>query len=206
MNRTTTSRGFTLSEMLVAISIFAALSLAATALLSSVMTSRELVKNNDIWMRQLETTKALLKADLIQMVPRRVRDTNGQSTEVVFQAGALVPSDPILTLTRRGWDNLALAENRGTLQLVSYRVEEGALIRSTFARDTPTPLTEIIDRRLIKGLASVDVRALQSNQWVRQLIVAPLGQQRLPQAIEVVLEFENEGLITWLFQTPGARQ
>ena len=206
MSTTARAKGFTLTEMLVAISIFAALSIAGSALLSSVMTSRETLRESDDWMRQLEVARSLLKADLIQAIPRPMRGPNGQSLETVFTAGTLAPSDPFLLLTRRGWENLALAESRGTLQMVSYRLEDGVLVRSSFVRDTPAPFTELLDRPLMDGLESVDVRVLQSNQWVRQLNLRSTDRQRMPQAVEVVLNFGSRGLVTWLFQTPGARQ
>jgi len=107
-------RGFTLVEMLVAIAVFATLSVAATALVSSVLTSKEQLDDVTERLRQLETARSLLKTDLIQAVTRPVRDANGAAEPYAFEAGGASSLDPLLRLTRQGWRKRGKSQRRSS--------------------------------------------------------------------------------------------
>ena len=65
--------GFTLLEMLVAIAIFASLSMGAYQVLQGVLTSDEVAKRKEVRLSELQLAFSLLERDVTQMEPRSGR-------------------------------------------------------------------------------------------------------------------------------------
>ena len=88
--------GFTLLELLIAIALFALLGLATYRMLESVLRSDEVVRAQEIQLRQLSRAVWRLEQDLIQAVPRPVRDGYGdeQNAFIGQLAGAAGGSAP----------------------------------------------------------------------------------------------------------------
>ncbi|MGL5610665.1 MAG: GspJ family T2SS minor pseudopilin variant ExeJ, partial [Aeromonas veronii] len=77
--------GFTLLEMLVAIAIFASLSMGAYQVLQGVLTSDEVAKRKEARLNELQLAFTLLERDITQMVPRSGR-IEGENNKVLLAA------------------------------------------------------------------------------------------------------------------------
>jgi len=108
--------GFTLLEVMIAISIFAILSAGAFRLLrGEILLQQRLDSHHQamaLWQRGIHR----LRSDLAQALPRPVRDEYNQP-----QAALIGEADSI-TFTRGGWAN-PLGEARSELQRLSYQLE-----------------------------------------------------------------------------------
>ncbi|MBC7987805.1 MAG: type II secretion system minor pseudopilin GspJ, partial [Sphingomonadaceae bacterium] len=123
----TGQRGFTLAELLVALFVFAIISVAGVALLAFSVdaqagSQRALAASDD-----LRRMNAALTNDLSQAVARVSRDEAG-AAQAAFQGGSGADSDLLLAFVRRGWANHDGAP-RSSLQKVDYRLVEGRLER-----------------------------------------------------------------------------
>jgi general secretion pathway protein J len=115
------TRGFTLVELLVAITIFSMIGLASYRVLSSVMETNERLALRSEQLRLLNRAFWMLQQDVEQLLPRDVRTAQGARSST--HNFLLVDNEAELTLqfTRAGRANpLGLA--RSDLQRIAYGV------------------------------------------------------------------------------------
>lgn len=112
------ARGFTLLEVLVAISIFALIGVASYRVLSSVMLTDERLAQRSEELRRANRAFWILQQDLEQIVARNVRDQNGVQRDwlLIDEKNALP-----LIFTRGGRAN-PLGLPRSDMQRVAYTV------------------------------------------------------------------------------------
>ena len=97
---------FTLLEVLLALVIFASLSLGAYQVLQGVITNDALTKVKGARLADLQRVFTLLERDFSQMVPRPMR-LNGEASKVVIQAARfqMESDDWSIAFVRAGWFN-----------------------------------------------------------------------------------------------------
>jgi general secretion pathway protein J len=200
------SGGFTLVELLVALAIFAILSVLAYGGYNAGVLSHEKARTSMQRLESLQTTMRLLTQDFEQMSPRPVRDVLGDGRLPALSADKR--EEYLFSLTRAGWTNPA-GLPRPTLQRVSYLLDpDGKLIRQYFNVLDATLANEPVRRELIDKVESVTVRYLDSQkQWQDQWppLHAPPGAvaRARPVAIEITLVLEDFGEITRLIEVGG---
>ncbi len=196
-------RGFTLLEVLVAMAIFAVISVLAYGGLMVVLDQRALADEQaDAW-RELQFAVQLLGRDLQQLQPRPVRDEIGDRYVPAFQSRP--GSAYALELTRGGWTNPA-GLPRATLQRVAYRVEDGALQRIYWPVLDRTLNTEPVVTRLIEELEGLELRMLDGQggwhtQWPPPGLAGDGALYTLPRAVEVAVESPRFGRVWRLLET-----
>jgi general secretion pathway protein J len=111
--------GFTLVEVLVAISIFALIGVASYRVLSGVLQTDERLAARSEVLRQTNRTFWTIQQDIEQMAQRRVRDYTGVSRDWLL----VDEKNPLpLQFTRAGRAN-PLGLPRSDLQRVAYKVD-----------------------------------------------------------------------------------
>jgi general secretion pathway protein J len=189
-------RGFTLLELLVALSIFSVIAVMAYGGLGTVLNQSALTEENAERLAVLQKTYLIMQRDIEQAVPRAIRGQFG---------GELAPmtGTPMFTFTRGGWRN-PLNHPRSTLQRVGYTLEDKQLIRHTWTVLDRAQDSEPRHQELLTGIDSAQVRFLdEENDWKEQWPPDQVAEAPgLPRAVEVTLEHERFGPITWLFQLP----
>lgn len=201
--------GFTLLELLVALSIFAVMAAMAYGGLSSVIEARIQVDAALERNQRLQQTIFRLQSDLGQIAARDIRDEFGDARPALIgDTGA------VLAFTRHGWRN-PLNESRSHLQRLRYRLDEDSrLVRDHWrvldrAQDSvpvETVLLEDVERLEWRFLN--DAREWQ-GRWPPPATGGPPGntpgpeQDTLPIAVELRLTTENHGEIRQIFAIPG---
>jgi general secretion pathway protein J len=128
--RRTRELGFTLVEMLIALTIFGMLTAGGVALLSFSVTSQEMTDRQLETLGSIRRAGALLTSDLAQATPRPWRDGAGNQQPAFF--GAPGRETRVMVFVRAGWDNPDQLP-RASLQRVEYRFQGGRLLRIGYA-------------------------------------------------------------------------
>jgi general secretion pathway protein J len=198
--------GFTLLELLVAITVFTFIAAAAYTGLRSVLFNQAAIEVESKRFAEIQMAFYILAQDIQQAAPRPVKDEYGDS-QPALKSDDL--DDNILQLTRTGWDN-PLGQQRTTLQRLAYRLENGQLIRLYWDTLDRSGISEPRQIILLEGVQSVAVRFLDTeNTWQTQwplpenpggdIPATSLQQQTLPRAVEWQVSLEDWGDISRLF-------
>jgi general secretion pathway protein J len=178
--------GFTLVEMMVALFIFAMLSVAGVIMLRSAVDSDEITAENLGKMAEMQRFVSLMEADLSQALPRTFRDDGGDRMPA-FASEAGGPEAAFLKFTRGGQSNVNGAA-RSNLERVEYRLTDGNLERWRYRMtdggsiDQPAILISNVDSLALRFR---DKRGLWSNGWETERLAD------LPRAIEI--QFDQQG-------------
>lgn len=123
------SAGFTLLEILVAISIFAIIGVASSALLASVIDRNELSDSRFQQLEKLQRAMIVIERDLHQAIKRPIR-IDGEINENVMVGGVASGSDADgIGFVRSGWHNPQFMLPRSNMQYVAYRLQDNQLER-----------------------------------------------------------------------------
>jgi general secretion pathway protein J len=192
-------RGFTLLEIVVALAIFAVLSVMAYSGLDQVLRARDATDRTMDRLSELQLAWSLIGRDLEQAATRGIRDGFGDP-----QAPMNVAGDNLIELTRGGWPN-PLRRPRGHLQRVAYHLDGEVLQRLSWnvldrAQDSEPRVAE-----LLTGVTGVELRFMDQqgdwgSQWPPQGNVDVGEQTPLPRGMEVVIELQDMGRVGRLFQ------
>jgi len=197
------SNGFTLIEVVVALAIFALISVGASTALSLSLSAKEQSQQISALHRALTVTRSIMRDDLLQVVLRPTREPYGGTPLETFDGGQLADASSLLVFTRRGWINPGGRATRGNIQHVEYRFEEGALIRRTRARLDPGPETDIYDQVLMEGLSSVSLEFKLGRSWTRSVRISRLSNTPLPNAVAMITTDPVHGEMRHLFMLRG---
>ena len=119
--------GFTLLELLIALSIFAILSLLVASALHHSLFAYAKIKENSIRLSRLAIAEQLMRRDFANIQARPVTTINGKKLAAVTQS--VLPSIEITTASR---DNPGGLFNRSNLQRIRYELSDQQLIRTTW--------------------------------------------------------------------------
>ncbi len=183
-------QGFTLLEILIALAIFAVMSMMAYAGLAAVLKARAATEPRSQQMAQLQTTLYLLNEDLSQAINRPIRDEFG-SPEPAFSSGR---GNEILVFTR----SVPIGAGNGSansLHRVSYRFEKGALYRQVWSLPDRTQQTQYRRRKLMTAeQVNINFYSKESQTWL------PFnGSGGSPEALEVSFKLAGLGSVQRLF-------
>ena len=177
-------QGFTLLEILIALAIFAVMSMMAYAGLAAMLDSRASTVPRAQQLAQLQTTLYLLNEDLSQVIKRPIRDQLG-SSEPAFSIGR---GNEILVFTRTVPSWLANSSETNLLR-VSYSLEKEALYRRVWTIPDRTQQTEYRRRKLLvtQGV-TIKVFSAKTKTWGEVV-----GE--IPQALDISFKLDGLGSV-----------
>ena len=195
--------GFTLIEVLIAIAIFAILSVLAYGGLNSVIESKQQTEDALTRLRQLQLTMTKLQRDIEQVSAREAKDEFGGS---LLKLSSGQDSELLIQFTRNGWRNPAEL-TRSHLQRVAYKLDEDKLIRMTWPYVDRAQDSQVIETLLIDNISEIKFKFYDSeswsDNWPSQSTFTSDEPQDLPRAVEVTLKMGDWGEIVRLFRVPG---
>lgn len=198
--------GFTLLELLVALAIFALLSVMAYAGLSTVLNANQILDSNMQRLSEVQRSVTLLSRDIRQTINRAIRDTYGDSRQPLIGTTTFdTLGTPAIELTRIGYAN-PLGTKRSFLQRVAYRVEEDTLYRDSWRVLDQAQDSEADSLAICNEVESLAFRYLdQEDKWHEQWPPTDPEFQgaALPKAIEVSLELTDWGKVIRLLPLAG---
>ena len=177
-------QGFTLLEILIALAIFAVMSMMAYAGLAAVLDARASTVPRAQQLAQLQTTLYLLNEDLSQVINRPIRDQLG-SSEPAFSIGR---GNEILIFTRTvpSWSTNSSENN---LLRVSYSLEKEALYRRVWTIPDRTQQTEYRRRKLLVT-QGVTIKGFSAKTKTWGEVVG-----EIPQALDISFKLDGLGSV-----------
>ena len=198
-------RGFTLLEILVAVAILAIMGVMAFRGVTEARVSVQNAGGHMDRLREVQRAMNLLTGDFRTLAPRPIREPIGDG----FRAA--VRRDPnavtLVELSHAGWPNGA-GTPRGTVQRVSYRLEERTLIRDYWTVTDPTLANAPVSRRLLTQVNRIEMRYMNAGrEWVTQWpALGSVGDTRFrarPIAVEITIVLDDYGELRRVIEVPG---
>lgn len=195
--------GFTLLELLVAISIFSMLSVMAYSGLKTVLDSRDANQKIAERVANLQLAMLRINTDLQHAIERTVRDAFGTPIPSMI---TLQDGESSLEWTRAGYTNPGEFK-RSNLQRVAYKLNESNLVRVTWPVLDRTQGTEPVESILISGIESLewafnDQTNGASSSWPTEDMRQANRISELPRAVELKINFSDIGEIRRSFLLP----
>jgi general secretion pathway protein J len=193
--------GFTLLELLVALSIFALISAMAYGGLQSVMTQQQQTGARSERLADLQKAYRIMQRDLEQIVSRQIRNEFGDRIGPVVGGSGFDGVE----FSRAGHPNPA-GFLRSEIQRVAYVPDQDTLLRRTWRVLDRAQDTEPDEQVLVESMSRFSMRFLdEANEWQERW--PPASDQGgllsgLPIAVEVQLELDALGILTWIFSLP----
>ncbi len=195
--------GFTLLELLIAISVFAVVATVAYGGLRTVLESKQLLDARLQALAQLQTAFSMMRRDLEQAVVRAVRDEAGAALPPFIGAAG---ESELVALTRAGWSN-PRAIKRSTLQRVAYRWQDNTLHRVYWGVLDRIDDASAVDIPLLGGVEGARLRFQDaSRQWHTVWPPEQQSEAELPRAVEMALMLKGRGEMSRLFCLPQSGQ
>jgi general secretion pathway protein J len=201
MNRSR-AQGFTLIEIMVAVAIFAVMSMLAWGALGQSLENADMLTERMQRLQAIQRSMRYLSSDLTQTAPRSIRNQLGDRQEPALRSD--LGGDFAIELTHGGWGN-PVGLPRGTLQRSAYRIENGELMRYHWNVLDRTYSNEPIAAVLLDDVESLvfrfyDDSGAASDVWPPQNSAGGAGLRLRPRAVEIILTLPDEGEITRLLE------
>ncbi|MEN8178072.1 MAG: type II secretion system minor pseudopilin GspJ [Pseudomonadota bacterium] len=194
--------GFTLLELLIAITVFSILSTITYSGLKTVLDAEQQTRNHLERLSQIQIGLNLAQRDIEQAIARQIRDEFGEPLPAM-RSGSL--TGMLLEFTHGGYSN-PLELKRSRLQRVAYQLEDNSLYRLTWpaldrAQDTSPRKSILLEKINSAEIKFYDQQMKPHAEW-------PAGtngndqnpQYPLPKALEIILDLETMGRIRRLFR------
>ncbi len=195
------NNGFTLIEVLVAIAIFASLSIGAYQVLNQVQRSNELSQQRTTRLNEINRAAVLMDADFRQIAARQFRTQGGEPSKqfIIWQDALFESEQKGIVFTRLGWSNPQQQFPRGEITKVAYRIRDGVL-EKIWWRYPDTPIGQ--DGIVTPILTQVDSWSMRfyfegkwSDTWEQNMA--------LPDAIAVKMTLADYGDIERIYLVAG---
>ena len=186
------SQGFTLLELLVALAVFAVLAGIAYGSLETVLHAREETELRNRRRAEIMFAMTLLERDLMQIVPRPVRNEFDQVSAAVIVERA--PGARI-EFTRTGLPN-PRSEKRSALQRVAYELGDGRLVRRIWLVLDRTSQTVPVEEVLLEDVEGIAFEVLAENwtdTWPADLQPSEKDLVAMPRAVRITLTLGDLG-------------
>ncbi|SES98273.1 type II secretion system minor pseudopilin GspJ [Thorsellia anophelis] len=193
--------GFTLLEMMIAIAIFAVLSLSAFTVMRQMLLSDERLDEKTVRLTAINQALLQMEQDFTSIVPKMARVGYDREREgMLVSIKSRTEANDEIYFTRNSWFNPGLILQRSELVRVGYLLEDGNLVREYYTFVDRVPNAEAKRRIVLTDVNALKFRYLYRNQWISDW----QDKERLPDAIEMTLTSEQDGVLTRQFKLNSA--
>lgn len=191
------TRGFTLIEVLVAIAIFAIMSVVAYRGLNGILQARERVTLESRKWREIALFFTRVEGDLTAVIDRPVRDSGDLLLPLfVGKERTVSQDDAQMEFTRTGLPGQSgkLAD----LQRFGYRLRDGAIEQIVWTVLDRAPRSHPESFVILQEVAELRLRYLDGNNAWQKIWPAP-EQAGLPRAVEMAVVLKGGEKVVRVF-------
>ncbi|WP_407331898.1 type II secretion system minor pseudopilin GspJ [Enterovibrio sp. 27052020O] len=195
------ARGFTLIEVLLALMIFATLSMSANQIFSNVITSDKQTEEVGNALKTLQRTLLIMDSDFRQMMARQYRNGGDEAEETLleFSDDLLDSESQGIRFVRGGWINPQALFPRGEVVKVGYRIQDNTLERIRWMYPDDSSSVEPAIMPVMEGVKDISFAVLGSESW-QESWDSPL---EMPKAIRVTLDTDRYGELVRIYVLSG---
>ncbi|MBU2923113.1 type II secretion system minor pseudopilin GspJ [Colwellia sp. 1_MG-2023] len=200
---TTSNKGFTLLEVLIAIAIFSIISLSSFTIFNSVLSGDEMAKKHSARQNELQRAFLIIERDFTQ-ISRRTMRLNGEAPQtrlIQTDSEGFENEEQVIAFVRNGWTNPGLLLPRSDMQAVAYRITEETLERLHFNFVDSVVGEEPKVRPLIHDVTEINFEYYDGKDWLELW-----EKETLPLAIAIEIDTKDYGLIRRQYLVPGDGQ
>jgi len=192
--------GFTLLEVLVAIAVFAMLSMSAYQVMNGVQRSDQQSRDHNARLQEIQRAMVMMDNDFRQVVARKVRNQGEAPTDKLLLSSEylLDSSSQGIMFTRTGWQNPQQMFPRGENVRVGYRIIEDTLERVWFRYPDTVVGTEPLIRPILADVTKLSFRFYRNKKWFEEWN----QDAALPEGIMVKMMLEDFGEIERVYMLP----
>ena len=196
-------QGFTLIEILIALTIFAVLATITSSTLYYAFTTRTQVNLQANRLNQLQLAISIIQQDTIQIIDRAIRGNEMRLFPV------MVGQSEYVEFTRDGVTNPQSVNKRSSLKRIALVCLDGKLVHRTWSSLDPTDRNTYQDKMLIDNLSecyfSYLNQSLQSlDEWRERALSENQRAEPFPKALQINLKLKDWGKLNLLFTIPRA--
>ena len=196
-------KGFTLIEILIALTVFVIIATITSSSLYYAFNNRTRVNAQSDRLNDIQMMYSLIQQDTIQAVERAIRG-NEMRLFPIF-----VGQTHYLELTRDGNINPMSLEKRSTMKRIALICEDDKLMHRTWASLDPADRNIHEDKVLLDHLSDCQFGYLNQNlqilpDWQEHAVTQNQHKEPFPKAIQINLTLKDWGEMNLLFIIPGA--
>lgn len=190
--------GFTLIEVIVALMIFAVVSVLAAQGLRTLIRSHQIVLAQSDKLEKLQIALALMNRNISQTLDRPIINQQNVIRPALFGGSSYVE------FTHGGYVNPQGIELRSTLQRTAYFLDtQGDLVQRNWPVLDRTAKTLPTDRILIKHIAGLKFRYMDTKNQYFDTWPQQDSSKELPRAIEMTMGLARWGELGRVFIIQG---
>lgn len=190
--------GFTVLELLVAITVFALLGLMGQHINEGLSRASAATAEHDRKLKMLQQTMSFIGHDLMQIMPRPVRGGKGQREPALLAGqGVLASESEGLRFVRGGVVNPQMLLPRTNLSTVGYRIRGGYLERVSWPVTDATMNIQPVIQKLIQ-VKTLTLNFYDGTRWLDSWS----SVHSIPLAVRMTLHTSEWGWLerTWLLR------
>ena len=196
-------RGFTLIEVLIALSIFAILATITASTLYYAFNNRARVNEQVEQLSKLQLAISIIQQDTTLVIERGVRGNE------MHPFAAFIGLPKYIEFTRDGVINPNSIEQRSELKRIAYVCENNQLLHRTWPGLDVLDRANYEDKILLNNVKDCHFNYLNQSlqtlsEWREQAVTQNQQREPIPKAIQVNLTFKEWGEMNMLFIIPEA--
>lgn len=196
-------KGFTLIEILIALTVFAILATLTSSSLYYAFNTRTLVNAQANRLNELQLAVSIIQQDTEQIMARAIRGNEMR----LFPT--MLGQPEYMEFTRDGFVNPHSIEKRSTMKRIALVCMDGTLFRRTWTSLDPIDRNVYHDKALISKLTDCHFNYLNQNlesmpEWREQSMNQNQRPASFPKAIKISLNLQDWGAMDLLFTIPEA--
>ena len=185
-------KGFTLVELLVAISITGLIgTLSLSGLNTSLSINKKTLDRSDL-ISELQLTDRVLKRDLLHALTRNSRLSEGKRLKHPLYGEVLLSQEVFLAFSIHS--SIDYQDQGGSIRWVEYLKSDNQIVRNEYFFADRTEETKVLSSVLLNNIDSVELSFTNQDQsylsWPSQITE---GIKGLPQMVEVTLKIKSYG-------------